>query len=142
MNMTSELYYAALSCGLTSLLWIPYTTERLRIIGLKVILSYPKGTGPVDPPETPNWAKRGHRAHNNMIESLLPFLGLVLIMNSLGFSSDLTVFGAALFFWSRVFYLVCYYFRIPALRTLTYSTGWVGTMIFMYEIFSSIEHVG
>ena len=76
---------------------------------------------------------------NNMIENLIPFLGLVLIMNSLEFSSDLTVFGAALFFWSRVLYLVCYYFRIPVLRTLSFATSWVGTMIFMYEIFSSIE---
>ena len=102
MNMTSELYYAALSCGLISLLWIPYVIARLRILGLKEILSFPKGTGPMDPPEMPKWAQRGHRAHNNMIENLIPFLGLVLIMNSLGFSSDLTVFGAAMFFWSRV----------------------------------------
>ena len=40
MNMTPELYYAALSCGMTLLIWVPNLVERIRILGLKVILYY------------------------------------------------------------------------------------------------------
>ena len=38
MNMTPELYYASLSCGMTLLIWVPNLVERIRILGLKVIL--------------------------------------------------------------------------------------------------------
>lgn len=46
MNMTPELYYAALSCGMTLLIWVPNLVERIRILGLKVILYYQDGVGP------------------------------------------------------------------------------------------------
>ena len=35
MNMTPELYYAALSCGMTLLIWVPNLFERIKILGLK-----------------------------------------------------------------------------------------------------------
>ena len=46
MNLTPELYYAALSCGLTLLVWIPNLIERIRVLGLKIILYYQDGVGP------------------------------------------------------------------------------------------------
>ena len=106
MNMTPELYYAALSCGLTLLIWVPNLVERIRILGLKVILYYQDGVGPSDPSQMSDWAKRVRRAHNNTIENLIPFIGLILILNSIGYSSELTILGAAIFFWSRLVYII------------------------------------
>ena len=142
MNMTPELYYAALSCGMTLLIWVPNLVERIRILGLKVILYYQDGVGPSDPSQMSDWAKRVRRAHNNTIENLIPFIGLILILNSIGYSSELTILGAAIFFWSRLVYIICYIFGIPIIRTFSFIAGWFGTLIFMYEIFSSIKNVG
>ena len=136
------MYYAALSCGLTLLVWIPNLIERIRVLGLKIILYYQDGVGPSDPTEMANWAIRARRAHNNTIENLIPFVGLILILNSIGYSSELTILGAAIFFWSRLLYIICYVLGVPIIRTLSFVAGWFGTLIFMYEIFSVIEHVG
>ena len=67
---------------------------------------------------------------------------VILILNSIGYSSELTILGAAIFFWSRLVYIICYIFGIPIIRTFSFIAGWFGTLIFMYEIFSSIKHVG
>ena len=77
--MTIELTYLTLSMILAGSLWIPF------IVGVNTV-----GTGDHNPFERPPelrdmpaWIDRANRAHLNMIATLLPFAGLVLMPHAL-----------------------------------------------------------
>lgn len=124
------LVYLALSAGLALVMWIPYILARLVDWGLSATVGYP------DPrPAEREWAVRAQKAHANHIESLAPFVALVLIAEVTGASPGLTAIGAGLFFWARLVHYLVYAAGVPWVRTLAFTAGWVGMVLVFIGLF-------
>ena len=127
--MTGELYWLALSVGLGLVLWIPYTALYAGVAGLKA--------GTTDLPPTsklPDWARRSHRAHMNLVESLAPFAILILILHVSGKADSATVTAAAIFFFARVAHAILYTLGIPYVRTLAFTVGWLVCLYLLWQL--------
>ncbi len=127
--MDTELCYLASSAGLCALMWVPYVLARLASWGLIATVSYPE-----NPPDVPGWARRLQRAHNNMVENLVPFAALVLVAQAADVSTGMTVFGATLFFYSRLAHALVYTLGIPWVRTFTFTGGYVGMLLILVAL--------
>ena len=127
--MDTELCYLACSAGLCAFMWVPYVLARLASWGLIATVSYPE-----NPPDVPGWARRLQRAHNNMVENLVPFAALVLVAQAANVSTGLTVFGATLFFYSRLAHALVYTLGIPWVRTLTFTGSYVGMLLILVAL--------
>jgi len=88
--------------------------------GLKVGLSNREKL----PEETP-MGGRAVRAASNSIEALILFTPLALVAHISG-HGEAALFGAQLFFWSRVAYLPIYWVGIPYLRSAVWFAGVAG----------------
>ncbi len=129
--MSGELFWLALSAALCIVLWIPYGAVHASIVGLRVgTTDVPKSS------ELPEWGKRSHRVHMNMVESLAPFAILVLILNVSGKADPSTVTAAATFFFARVAHAILYTFGVPYLRTVAYTVGWLACVYLLWQIFA------
>ena len=82
----------------------------------------------------PEWANRATRAQRNMIDTLVPFIAIVLAVQMAGASNENTQFGAALFFWSRVAHAAIYIAGIPYIRTLAFAVSLIGMMRIAREV--------
>ena len=71
-------------------------------------------------PPLPEWANRAARAQRNMIDTMVPFIAIVLAVQMAGASNESTQLGAALFFWGRAVHATVYIAGIPYLRTLAF----------------------
>ena len=91
-----------------------------------------------DMPALTGWAGRAHRAHRNMLESLLLFSVLVLMAEALGKFNAMTALGAELFFWSRLAYAVVYLLGIPWLRTLIWTVSVVGMVLIFQQLLHAV----
>ena len=80
------------------------------------------------------WASRMKAAHFNSIENLVVFATLVLIANAAAISNAATVFAASLYFWARLVHLVAYTLKLPWIRTLGFTGGFVAQAIFAWQI--------
>ena len=49
-------------------------------------------------PPLPEWANRASRAQRNMVDTMVPFVAIVLGLSMMGVSNENTQIGAALFF--------------------------------------------
>ena len=85
-------------------------------------------------PPLPEWANRAGRAQRNMVDTLVPFLAIVLAAQMAGVSNDTTWQGAALFFAGRVGHAVSYIAGIPYVRTLAFLVSVSGMMQILREI--------
>lgn len=123
--MTRELFWLTLTIILTGILWLPYILNRIMVRGVTGTLANPSRT------DTPHaeWASRLMFAHDNAVENLVIFAPLVLILNSMDYSSWWTVFACALYFWARLIHAVVYTMGIPVLRTLAFVAGFVAQAI-------------
>ena len=130
--MGTELTYLACSAGLCAFMWVPYVLARLASWGLAATVGYPE-----TPPNVPSWARRLHRAHNNMVENLVPFAALVLVAHAADVSSGMTVFGAALFFYARFAHALVYTLGIPWFRTLAFVGGYLGMLLILVALINS-----
>ena len=93
------------------------------------------GLGPRDEPGKPGlFNGRAKRALYNHIEGLMIFGFAILIVETNGLNSGLTVMGAALYFWARLVYAPVYMLGIPVLRTLIWAISLVGILIELYVI--------
>jgi uncharacterized MAPEG superfamily protein len=81
------------------------------------------------------WQARTKRCVDNHREGLMLFAPLILVAAHLGISNDLTVWGAQMFFYSRVAHAVVYLAGLPKIRPLVWAFGIVGTiMVFVAVI--------
>lgn len=117
--MKFELFWLVMTAILTGLLWIPYILDRIAVRGVMKTLANP---GPRDRPHS-GWATRLMFAHQNTIENLVVFAVLILVLNETDYSTSTTEVAAAVFFWSRLAYVVVYTLGIPVLRTLAFLVG-------------------
>lgn len=112
--MTEPQLIAAIGL-LGFLLVIPPLIALIRTAGWSVAIG-----NRANVPALPEWANRATRAQRNLVDTMVPFLAIVLAVQIAGASNENTLFGTALFFWSRVAHAVVYIAGIPYLRTLAF----------------------
>ncbi len=83
------------------------------------------------------WQARTKRCVDNHREGITLFAPLVLIAAHLQISNELTVWGAQLFFYSRVAHAVIYLAGWPKVRPLPWAVGIVGTLMVLAALFTS-----
>ena len=127
--MKTELLYLVLVTVLTALIWIPYILDRVAIWGLTDAVGYPDNPKPQSA-----WARRMMAAHDNAVENLVVFAALVLAAHALDVSNAATAGACVVYFWARAVHLAAYTFRIPWVRTLAFTVGWVCQMVIAWQI--------
>jgi uncharacterized MAPEG superfamily protein len=130
--MKAELMYLVWVTTLTALMWIPYILDRLSVWGLMDTVGYPDNPKPQSP-----WARRMKAAHANAIENLVIFAALVLAAQAAGISNSTTVMACVLYFWARVVHFLAYTFRLPWVRTLAFTAGFVAQMMLAWQILAA-----
>ena len=118
--MKTELMYLVWVTTLTALMWIPYILDRLSVWGLLDTVGYPDNPKPQSP-----WARRMKAAHANAIENLVIFAALVLAAQAAGISNGATVMACVVYFWARVVHFLAYTFRLPWVRTIAFTVGFL-----------------
>ena len=116
--MSIELTYLTWVTALTSVMWIPYILNMIKVRGLVDAVGYPSDPAPLSP-----WAQKMKAAHANAVENLVVFAALVLTANAVGVSTESTAMACQVYFWARVVHFASYTFAIPWVRTLTFVTG-------------------
>lgn len=132
--MTRELFWLALTAGLTGLLWVPYLLDRMMVRGLSGTMANPSRD---DKPQTP-WAQRLYFAHTNAVDNIAVFAPLVLILNSLDYSTRWTVLACAIYFWSRLAHAILYAFGIPIARTAAFLVGFAAQIALFLAVFGIV----
>ena len=77
---------------------------------------------------------RSKRVVDNHREGLLIFAPLVLIAALAGVSTPMTVFGAQLFFYSRIVHAALYLAGVPWVRPLAWAAGIVGCVLIFIDL--------
>lgn len=132
-ELTTELRLLVYSAFICLVLWVPYILAEIKVRGMGRALGYPSGT--VE--DLPAWAQRAHRAHMNLVENIGPFAVMVLVAHVIGVSTELTVLGANLFFWSRIVQTLIFWAGIPVLRTLAFAAGLAGNLMIFWAILTA-----
>ena len=131
--MTSELKWLIYTALLAASLWIPF------IIGVNTSDFPGKQQLFVRPPDHTQmkpWVHRSLRAHQNLLEQLLPFAIIVLAGAVSRVSTSVTVGCSIVFFWLRVAHaigMISGLARLP-LRPMIYVAGWITTLIFAWQV--------
>ncbi len=69
---------------------------------------------------------RGERANHNFKETLPWALGLLVLVQAVGVTNEMTALGAWMYFWGRVFYLPIYVLGLPLVRSFAYFSALIG----------------
>jgi uncharacterized MAPEG superfamily protein len=127
IKMTVELTMLALSVALLFVLILIQSTAGTMAQGAKVMAGH---RDDMTPPSA--WQSRTKRLVDNHREGLALFTPLVLIAAVMGVSTETTVLGAQLFFFSRVAHAIIYLAGWPWVRPIAWLVGIIGTvMIFL-----------
>lgn len=132
--MSKELFWLTMTCILTGLLWVPYMLDRIKVRGLMGTMANPSAK---DTPQSP-WAQRLYFAHTNAVDNLVVFAPLVLILDTLGRSTNATVIACAVYFWARLAHAIVYAFGLPVFRTLAFLVGFVAQAVLVVAIFRAV----
>lgn len=131
--MTSELHLLALSVVL----------GLVQIVLASHAASWQKGyrwtSSPRDAasPSLTGVAGRLERALRNFGETFPLFAAAILTAHFAGRHSELTVWGARLYFWARVAYLGAYAAGIPLLRSLIWNVAAAGIAMILIALWRS-----
>lgn len=127
--MTPDLKYLVWSAVLTFLQAVIAVLGATAAVGLPMLAGNRENMPPIE-----GWAGRAARAHRNMLESLVLFAILVFVAYVTQRANAQTAFGAALFFWARLAYVVLYTAGIPWLRTGAWAVSVVGLAIILLQL--------
>jgi uncharacterized MAPEG superfamily protein len=129
--VSRELFWLTMTVILTGLLWVPYMIDRVKVRGLMKAMDNPS---PKDTPQSP-WAQRLYFAHTNAVDNLVIFAPLVLILDSLGRSTQTTAIACAVYFWARLAHAIVYALGVPVLRTLAFAVGFLAQAALVLAVF-------
>lgn len=132
--MTRELMWLTLTVILTGLLWVPYTLDRIKVRGLMGAMDNPARN---DKPQSA-WAQRLYFAHTNAVENLVIFAVLVLILDSMGHSTESTAIACAVYFWARLAHVIIYALGIKVLRTVAFTVGFLAQAALVLAVFGKL----
>ncbi len=133
--MSKELMWLTLTVILTGLLWVPYILDRAVVRGLMGAMANPTRN---DKPQIA-WAQRLYFAHTNAVENLVIFAPLVLILDTMGHSTQSTVIACAVYFWARLAHAIIYTLGIAVLRTLAFTVGFLAQAALVLAIFGKLS---
>jgi uncharacterized MAPEG superfamily protein len=128
--MSKEMFWLALTLGLTALFALPYVLDRLRVRGLARTL----GNARPDDAAQSAWAQRAQRAHANATENLVVFAPAVLGIQLLERGDSLTAGACVVYFFARLVHYAVYTLGIPLARTLAWSAGWGATLVLVARL--------
>lgn len=128
--MSKELFWLTMTCILTGLLWVPYMLDRMKVRGFMGTMANPS---PKDTPQSP-WAQRLYFAHTNAVDNLVVFAPLVLILDTLGRSTNATIIACAVYFWARLAHAIVYAFGLPIFRTLAFLVGFAAQAVLAVSV--------
>ena len=117
--MTTELYWLVVTTTMTDLIWVPYILNRMKEHGPWTAVWNPQ---PDTAPKA-QWALRLMRAHANAVENLVIFAPLVLALQVVGTSTEVTANACLIYFIARVAHIILYTFAVPLLRTVAFAIG-------------------
>ena len=132
--MSTELIYLTLTALLAGSLWIPFivgvTTEEK---------DFTDFSRPPDLTEMRPWVHRAFRAHQNLLETLIPFAAVVLVAHVAGVSTGVTVAAAIAFFWIRVAHAVGMIsgFAIFPVRPIIFTASWICTPLMGWPVLAA-----
>jgi uncharacterized MAPEG superfamily protein len=132
--MTRELLWLTLTVILTGVLWIPYIVDRIMVRGPMGAMANPSRD---DKPQSP-WAQRLYFAHTNAVDNLVVFAPLVMILDSMGHSTQSTVIACAVYFWARLAHAIIYALGIPVLRTIAFTVGFLAQAVLVLAVFGKL----
>lgn len=94
--------------------------------------------GPRDEPPPPPGPVAGRlmRAQANLFETLPLFLGAVALVHLAGKEGLLSMWGAHLYFFGRLFHLPLYRWGVTGLRSLAFLVSLVGLGLLVYALFT------
>ena len=75
------------------------------------------------------------RALSNFVQTFAFFAVAVLMANTLGKHTEMSAWGAQLYFAARVVYLPLYALGVPIIRTLIWTAGTIGIVMVMLAIY-------
>lgn len=122
--MSTELYWLILTAFMTSLLWIPYVLNRIKVMGLIPALAE-MGAGQARHDE---WGNRARAAHANAVENFVIFGAAVLALHVLGAGTGVTAMAVQVYFYARLAHFLIHTFGVPYLRTLSFFAAWLATL--------------
>ena len=135
--MTTELTWLTYTALLAGSLWIPF------IVGVNITDFEGKDIQFIRPPDYSKmkpWVHRSLRAHQNLLEQLVPFAIIVLIGAVARVSTPVTVACSIIFFWLRVAHaagMISGLARLP-LRPMIYFSGWLVTLIYAWQVLTFV----
>lgn len=128
--MPIELLMLVLSVGLLFVLIVIQANAGVAAQGMSAMI------GPRDNLGAPTaWQGRTKRCVDNHREGLALFAPLILVAAHLSISNEMTVWGAQLFFYSRVAHAVIYLAGVNYVRPLAWSVGIIGTVMVFLALF-------
>jgi uncharacterized MAPEG superfamily protein len=77
-------------------------------------------------------------AHTNAVENLMIIAPLVLILDSLGHTTESTAIACAVYFWARLAHAIVYTLGIKVIRTLAFSVGFAAQAALVLAIFGKL----
>lgn len=129
--MTPELTFLTLTSLLAASLWIPF------IVGVNTEeKDFSDFTRPHNLATMRPWVHRAWRAHQNLLETLIPFAAVVLIAHQVGVSTQVTIWASVAFFWLRILHavgMISGIARFP-LRPIIFSASWLCTLAIGVQI--------
>ena len=132
--MSRELMWLTLTVIMTGLMWVPYIIDRIMVRGMMGAMANPSRK---DKPQSA-WAMRLYFAHTNAVENLVIFAPLVLILDSMGHSTESTAIACAVYFWARLAHAIIYSLGIAVLRTLAFTVGFLAQVALVLAIFGKL----
>ena len=75
------------------------------------------------------------RAHRNLLEIFPQFVAALFIVHAAGVNSQVTVYGAWIFFFARCLYVPAYAFGPTGLRSICWQAGQVGILVILADLF-------
>ncbi len=132
--MSKELMWLTLTVILTGLMWVPYIVDRIMVRGVMGAMANPSRKDKAQS----SWAMRLYFAHSNAVENLVIFAALVMILDSLGHSTQSTAIACAVYFWARLAHVVVYVMGIPVLRTLAFTVGFLAQVTLVLAVFGKL----
>ena len=128
--MSIELMMLAFSVALLFVLVVIQAAAGAEAQGAVTMANNRDNLGPMT-----TWQARTKRCVDNHREGLIMFAPLILIAAQMGVSNILTVWGAQLFFYSRVAHAGIYLTGLPYIRPVFWTIGIVGTIMVFAALF-------
>lgn len=133
--MSTELRWLTYTALLAASLWIPFVVgvNVTSFSGKEELFSRPPDASKMEP-----WVHRALRAHQNLLEQLVPFAIVVLVGAVAHVSTPITEGCAIAFFWLRVAHaagMISGVARAPV-RPMLYVSGWVATLVMAWQVLS------